>query len=216
MIDTRSDTARSLRRRSVANLLRMGHCAPTVMQTLLDASDAEAPWLVKLTAGLPGGIGNTGGECGGVTAPLILFGLRHAHDPARNGVPVVIEKGHDYLQRFATCKGTILCREIRGDARLPTRCIGVVQEAAVLYAKASTTEGAMPLAGERRAAYSRLCAHWSQRQFHCAHAVLRQLDPVILVSSERAHVVGGVTSRVQERRGCRDDALPRSDTNGIL
>ena len=31
-----------LRRRSVSNLLRMGHCAPTVMQTLLDASETEA------------------------------------------------------------------------------------------------------------------------------------------------------------------------------
>jgi hypothetical protein len=32
-------STRSLRRRSVSNLLKMGHCAPTVMQTLLDASD---------------------------------------------------------------------------------------------------------------------------------------------------------------------------------
>jgi hypothetical protein len=53
----------TLRRRSLWNLLRMGPCAPTVMQTLLDASDTEAEWLVKLTAGLPGGVGNTGAEC---------------------------------------------------------------------------------------------------------------------------------------------------------
>jgi hypothetical protein len=38
------------------------------MQTLLDASETEAEWLVTLTAGLPGGVGNTGAECGGVTA----------------------------------------------------------------------------------------------------------------------------------------------------
>jgi hypothetical protein len=37
-------------------------------------SETDAQWLVKLTAGLPGGIGNTGGECGGVTAPLVLLG----------------------------------------------------------------------------------------------------------------------------------------------
>lgn len=70
MINSTAGSARALRRRSTGNLLRMGHCAPTVMQTLLDGSDTNAPWLVKLTAGLPGGIGNTGGECGGVTAPL--------------------------------------------------------------------------------------------------------------------------------------------------
>jgi hypothetical protein len=73
MLDANPDTTRRLRNRSVANLLRMGHCAPAVMQTLLDVSDTEAEWLVKLTAGLPGGIGNTGQECGGVTAPLLLL-----------------------------------------------------------------------------------------------------------------------------------------------
>ena len=93
----------TLRRRSLWNLLRMGHCAPTVMQTLLDASDTEAAWLVKLTAGLPGGVGNTGAECGGVTAPLMLIGLRHARDATHDGLPPVIEKGHYLLQRFADC-----------------------------------------------------------------------------------------------------------------
>jgi Putative redox-active protein (C_GCAxxG_C_C) len=63
-----------LRNKSLRNLLRMGHCAPTVMQTMLDTSDANSTWLVTMTAGLPGGIGNTGGECGGLTAPLILMG----------------------------------------------------------------------------------------------------------------------------------------------
>jgi hypothetical protein len=67
----------------------MGHCAPTVMQTLLDASDVEAE-LVKLSAGLPGGIGNTGAECGGITAPLVLIGLRHARDPMQDGLPRVM------------------------------------------------------------------------------------------------------------------------------
>jgi hypothetical protein len=68
------------------------------MQTLLDASDTEAEWLAKLTAGLPGGIGNTGAECADVTAPLILIGLRHAGDPVHDGLPPVVDKGHDLLR----------------------------------------------------------------------------------------------------------------------
>jgi uncharacterized protein (DUF58 family) len=28
-------------------------------------------------AGMPGGIGNTGFECGGITSPLVLLGLRN-------------------------------------------------------------------------------------------------------------------------------------------
>ena len=79
-----------LRRRSLENLSCMGHCAPTVMQTLLDAAHIDAPGLVRACGGLPGGIGNTGEECGGVTAPLMLLGLRHAHDPLERGLPVVV------------------------------------------------------------------------------------------------------------------------------
>ena len=91
---------RSSARGVSANLLRMGHCAPTVMQTVVDASASEAKWLVKLTAGLPGGIGNTRGECGGLTAPLVVIGLRHGRDEIGRRPPRAIEKGHDLLQRF--------------------------------------------------------------------------------------------------------------------
>jgi hypothetical protein len=83
----------TLRRRSVSNLLRMGHCAPTVMKSLLDASGSTARWPVMLTAGLPGGIGNTGGECGGITAPLVLLGLAHGRDETEDGLPVVVDVG---------------------------------------------------------------------------------------------------------------------------
>ena len=48
--DLTTVSTRTLRRRSMSNLLRMGHCAPTVMQTLLDASDTEAEWLVIIDA----------------------------------------------------------------------------------------------------------------------------------------------------------------------
>lgn len=183
-IDTTRETPRRLRTRSLTNLSRMGHCAPTVMQTLLDASNTDAPWLVKLTAGLPGGIGNTGGECGGITAPLIFLGLRHAHDPVHDGLPAIIEEGHNYLQRFTACQGTALCRNIRADSRLPLRCISVMQQATVLCSMPGFAEHTHVLSGERRLAYARLCAHWKERAFHCAHAVLRQLNPVVPVTQD--------------------------------
>jgi C_GCAxxG_C_C family probable redox protein len=131
-MDSSAAAARALRRRSTGNLLRVGHCAPAVMQTLLNADGSHAPWLVKLAAGLPVGIGNTGGECGGVTAPLILLGLRHGLEPDDGGLPVVIAKGRDLLQRFAAFEGTASCRDIPGEARIPLRCIGVVRVAPVL------------------------------------------------------------------------------------
>lgn len=165
----------TLRRRSLSNLLTMGHCAPTVMQTLLDASDTQAEWLVKLTAGLPGGIGNTGAECGGVTAPLILIGLRHARDAVRDGLPPVIEKGHDLLQRFTDCQGTTLCREIRGTSRLPLRCVGAVRQAPELCAQTLSSDCTTAIPVASREAYRRLYAHFVEKDFHCAHAVVRQV-----------------------------------------
>ncbi|WP_088287297.1 C-GCAxxG-C-C family protein [Ideonella sp. A 288] len=184
ILEVTARTARTWRRNGAANLLRMGHCAPTVMQTLLDASGTEAPWLVKLTAGLPGGIGNTGGECGGVTAPLVLIGLRHGLEPDDDGLPTVVAKGRDLLRQFAALEGTTACRDIRRDARIPLRCIGVVREAPVLCAKCLCGDGAGALTAEQRRAHGRLFADWHAKDFHCARSVLRHLDSAVAVDEQ--------------------------------
>lgn len=173
-----------LRRRSLSNLLRMGHCAPAVMRTLLDASAAEAPWLVRLVAGLPGGIGNGGGECGGITAPLVVLGLRHGRDPPRDGVPVVVRQGQDLLRRFAACHGTTSCREILGGRRLPLRCVGVVRLAPERCLEILRGGGDEAIPAGRREGYRRLHGHFSEEGFHCAHEVLGQLGSVIPVGQE--------------------------------
>jgi hypothetical protein len=166
----------TLRRRGVGNLLRMGHCAPTVMKTLLDASGSTARWPVMLTAGMPGGIGNTGGECGGLTAPLVLLGLEHGRDKTEDGLPVVVDAGRDLLARFTDTQGTTQCREIRGTNRVPLRCIGVVREAPVTCAACLAAPVAGAVAPEARAGYRRLYEHWNQRGFHCADAVLGECE----------------------------------------
>lgn len=160
----------------MSNLLRMGHCAPTVMQTMLDASDGDAKWLVLLMAELPGGIANTGSECGGLTAPLVQIGLRHGRDDTEDGLPVVVDKGHDLLQRFTARSGTTQCREILGDARLPLRCVGVVREAPAMCAQCIAAASDHAIAPEARQAYRGLYAHWQQQGFHCADAVCAELD----------------------------------------
>lgn len=162
----------TLRRRSVGNLLRMGHCAPTVMKTLLDASGVTARWPVMLTAGRPGGIGNTGGECGGLTAPLVWLGLEHGRGETDDGLPVVVVAGHDLLVRFADTQGTTQCREIRGTSRVPLRCLGVVRQAPVTCAACLGAPVAGAVAPEARAAYRKISEHWNHRGFHCADAVL--------------------------------------------
>jgi hypothetical protein len=182
--DVNADGARALRKRSLVNLSKMGHCAPTVMQTMLDAAHTDAPWLVKLTAGLPGGIGNTGGECGGLTAPLVLLGVRHAREPLWHGVPFVIYKSHDLLRGFTACHGTTQCSAIRGDDRLPLRCIGVIRRAPEQYEEVLSRDSTDAIPREARDAYARLHAHFSVTGFHCSHAVFDRLRKTIPVSQE--------------------------------
>lgn len=163
---------RRLRGRALANLLRMGHCAPTVMKTLLDELGLDSAWLVRLVAGLPGGIGNSRNECGGITAPMVLLGLRHARDPAIAGLPVVVHRGHVLLQSFRERHGSTSCRDILGDARLPLPCVGVVRVAPE-RCLAVDSDGGSTVAGERLEAYVRLHGHLVRNGFHCAHEVLQ-------------------------------------------
>ena len=120
---------RTYRRRGFSNLLKMGHCAPSVMQTLQDLENTKDIGLVRMTAGLPGGIGITGLECGGITSPLINLGLKHGLSANDDGLPTVITAGHDYCARFVKCNNSLLCREILGDRRIPLPCIKVARHA---------------------------------------------------------------------------------------
>jgi hypothetical protein len=162
-----------LRRRSLTNLLHMGHCAPTVMKTVLEASGEEADWLVRLVAGLPGGIGNSRNECGAITAPLVVLGLRHAHDPASAGLPVAVARGMALVRDFRGCHGTTSCRHILGNARIPLRCAAVVRTAPERLVRIGAGGATRELPGEPRRAAVRLLAHLAARRFHCAHEVLR-------------------------------------------
>ncbi len=164
----------ALRRRSLANVLRAGHCAPTVMQTLLDAAGTEAPWLVRLATGLPGGIGNTGNECGAITSSLVVLGMRHAHDPAEEGVPVVVSKGRALLEDFQACHGSHACRDILVLGRLPLRCVRVIRLGPERCADVDGRPCGDALSPEARRACALLHAHLVEKDFHCAHAVLRE------------------------------------------
>jgi C_GCAxxG_C_C family probable redox protein len=181
---------REYRRRGTANLLRMGHCAPAVTQTLLDVGHADGDWLVRLAAGLPGGIGNTGFECGAVTAPLIALGLRFG-DEMHDGLPVVVWKGHAYCRRFVACNGSLLCSDIRGDHRLPLRCVRAVRCSAELHARTVTADDEAAIPEVAAAAYRRFQATLAARPFHCAHAVLERLVDTIPVGRELLDATSG-------------------------
>lgn len=178
-------------RQSLLNLLRMGHCAPTVMQTLLDLQHQDKEWLVKLTAGMPGGVANTGFECGGLTSPLLYLGLDHGFGPMQKGLPQIVYEGHGLCQRFTECQSTLLCKQIRGNWRVPIPCIGVIRRAPKLYAESLSSDNAGSIPDETREAYSRLDAHLNEQCFHCAHAVFENLHDTIPFSQELLDATAG-------------------------
>ena len=161
--------------RAFANILRMGHCAPAVMQTILEVSSMEKEWLVKLSAGMPGGIGNTGLECGGFTSPLVLLGIRYGLREVGRGLPVIFDKGHALCHNFLACYKTLKCREIRGKDRFPRHCVAPVTRSPELFLAALDGNHQEVIPAARRAGYSRLYSHLVENDFHCAQAVLSHL-----------------------------------------
>ena len=102
----------------------------------------------------------------------------------RDGLPPVIDKGYDLLHRFVSCHGTTLCREIRGTDRLPLRCVGAVRHAPELCAQTLSSDCAHVIPAASRDAYRRLYAHFVEKKFHCAHAVLQQVRHTSPVSQD--------------------------------
>jgi hypothetical protein len=173
--NTEIDPNWDYRRRSFGNLLRMGHCAPTVMQTLLDISSTEKEWLVRLSAGMPGGIGNTGFECGAYTSPLVLYGIRDGLREADQGLPVIFDKAYAHYEYFLACHKTLNCREIRGKDRFPYHCIAPVTRSPELFKAVRDGNRQDAIPADARANYSRLYSHLVENDFHCAQAVFTQL-----------------------------------------
>jgi C_GCAxxG_C_C family probable redox protein len=114
----------ALGRRSFSNALRRGHCAPAILETLLPADRPCEP-VLRLAGALPGGIGDSGAECGGVTAATLYLGLSlGGTDPSQ--IDQVIGIGQRYVERFRERNGSIDCRDIRDDRRGLMPCIRAI------------------------------------------------------------------------------------------
>jgi C_GCAxxG_C_C family probable redox protein len=171
------------RARSLDNLLHMGHCAPAVMQTVLEITHTEQEGLVKLMAGMPGGIGNTGFECGGITSPLVILGLRHGLREMHDGLPLIFDQGHAYYQHFSNENAASFCKDIQ-NPRLPVRCIHAVRHSPELLAETIESDNRSVIPAEQREAYSHLYDHLKQNNFQCAHAVFQHLGNTVPVNQE--------------------------------
>jgi hypothetical protein len=149
---------------AIGNLIRMGHCAPTVMKTLLDISSADKEWLVRLSAGMPGGIGNTGHECGGVTSSLVMLGTQFSLRKGNGGLPEILDRGHALCQNFASCHHTLKCKEIRGNDHFPRHCIPPVLRSPGMLMKPKWYHGS-PIPVGVRAGFTQVVHSPGREQF---------------------------------------------------
>ncbi len=159
----------------VKNLMTMGHCAPTVGRTLLQSQGIDDPRLIKLMAAMPGGIGNSGAECGGATAPLMHLGLQFGYDLSEENQVRVICLGQKYLEAFEERYGTLLCREISSRGKI-FPCLKVIYAAPGLTF--DTIDEATPNDAETGTApnVAAVLREFNARDFHCCHSVFRHLD----------------------------------------
>ena len=170
------------RTQALWTLLGMGHCAPTMMRSILRACGRQrADWLVRLASAMPGGIGNTGGECGGVTSPLMLLGVLHGLGGVEGGLPVVFEQGHAHIEDFRRRRGTLLCREIRRTPRSILPCIRTIVDSGALSADTLCGEMRKVIPSEAREAYRRLYGEFARCGFHCARTVLQEFGGLLSV-----------------------------------
>ena len=170
----------------------MGHCAPSVLKTLLEVTEQNDPSALKLACGMPGGIGNTGQECGALTSSLIVLGMRHGLT-MNDGLPEVVCRGQEICQRFLDRNGTLSCVQIRGGAdKVSTKCPKIVREAPELFIENGDRDVISPAARE---AYTQLYAHFAKEHFHCAQEVLRQLRTEPVAVDGVAGFMGGTVFR---------------------
>ncbi len=158
--------------RTLKNYYRMGHCAPSVMQTLLDINRTDHSSLVLYTGAMSGGIAGPAMECGALTAPLIYMGYEKKWPAGLSEKLELISRGQTYAKRFEEFNGTCICGNIR-QGGMPA-CRKAAGNFYRLYSASVKRPDLIP--DVARESYTMLLAGFESQNFHCAGNVLKGLD----------------------------------------
>lgn len=175
------------RLRSFRNFLRTGHCAPTVMRTMLEVWGEQDKRMMLPASGLPGGIGLTKAECGAVTSAIMALGMLYGDERGNDHLPKVISIGQRYVSRFKQVNGSVNCGEISNSPADMRPCVKAMCSATGMLIEliAESTENRAPgMDREKAEACKGLLQLFSDGGFHCCHRVLRQLSPVLRIDEE--------------------------------
>ena len=166
--------------RTFSNVRRMGHCAPSVMQTLLGINGIQDTSMVKYAGGLAGGIAGSDMECGVLTAPLMFIGYRNNNLSGIGEKLNIISQAQSYVNEFTAINGSCICSRIR-QGGLPA-CMHTIRNFYKPYSQAITSPAA--LSDETKESYILLLRTFDEKEFHCAHNVLKNLNSNFPVTKE--------------------------------
>ncbi len=161
-----------LKVKAVKNTLKMGHCAPAVMSTNLDTGRIplkSRDLIVAQTSGMPGGIGNSGNECGGVTSSLMYLSLLYKDHLINNHYDKLFEKGTLYLESFNKKHCSVNCRDILKDGDMKA-CLSAIY---------TSPEMMKNILNQKKPSdyshHATTAEKFRKAKFHCCHAVFDRL-----------------------------------------
>jgi hypothetical protein len=166
--------------RSLNNVLRMGHCAPSVMQTLCDLNHVDTPDLVINAGAMAGGIAGSDMECGALTAPLMFMSYQQSQSASVPEKLNLISKAQHYVNGFMQHNHAASCSMISKGGM--SSCLKAICTFHQPYQAAMNNP--VSLSREAEESYTLLLTTFNDQNFHCAHTVLRQLDGKFSVTPE--------------------------------
>lgn len=174
------------------NYHRMGHCAPSVMQSLLDINDTRNKELVRISGAMAGGIGGPKMECGALTVPLMFLGYQKGIPVDINEKLLILREAQTYYNEFYHNNGSTICTNIRD--RHENGCWKAVS--GFYSAFMNSRQNPLTLPAETEASYSLLLKAFNDNGFHCSHSVLNRLNSHIGLNKELYEVswpfIGGI------------------------
>ncbi len=154
--------------RTLNNVRRMGHCAPSVMQTLLGINGIRDKNMVLYSGGMAGGIAGPGMECGAMTAPLMFMGFQNNGLTGISEKLAAISKAQSYVKAFTDSNGSCICGRIRHGG-MP-ECDKAICNFYKPFSDALSKPVILP--DEAEESYSVLLKTFDNKKFHCSQNVL--------------------------------------------
>jgi C_GCAxxG_C_C family probable redox protein len=177
------ETSTLVRVHSLSTALKMFHCAPTIMESILHFLKKQDENMVKLAAGLPGGIGGLDLECGGVTSPVMVMGLEFGYDYKKGEVPKVLSYGLQHVKNFKAEHGSLMCGQIQRSSE--DACKNVIATAPYICLEClKSEEPPFQMEHQAKEAYIKILNTFGNNSFHCSQSVLRNLSDIIEINEK--------------------------------